>query len=163
MGRLRAVLARADVVKVSADDLAVLAPSAELVAAARWLLELGPSVVLLTDGARSVQVIGASIDLVLPVPRVEVIDTVGSGDAFGGAFLARFIEHGGSRAALGDAERLYDAVEAGIEVASLTCQRAGADPPHRAELGWPRIGLARSRDGLSAEQVTAEPVAEDPR
>ncbi len=35
---------------------------------------------------------GRSFEVEFPVPEVAVVDTVGSGDAFGGAFLARWIE-----------------------------------------------------------------------
>ena len=41
----------------------------------------------------------------LPVPRVAVVDTVGSGDAFGGAFLAWWMERGLGRDALADRGR----------------------------------------------------------
>jgi fructokinase len=137
--RLHRVLARADVVKVSADDLDFIAPGEVPADAAGALLELGPTVVLLTDGARSVRVIGDGFAFDLPVPVVEVMDTVGSGDAFGGAFLARFMERSGERAGLRDPDMVRDAVELAIEVASVTCQRPGADPPRRAEVAWPSL------------------------
>ena len=69
------------------------------------------------------------------MPAREVVDTVGSGDAFGGAFLARWVERGSGRADLADPAALRDAVTLAIEVASLTCGRPGADPPRRSELG----------------------------
>jgi fructokinase len=137
--RLHRVLARADVVKLSADDLDFIAPGEVPADAAGALLELGPTVVLLTDGARSVRVIGDGFAFDLPVPVVEVMDTVGSGDAFGGAFLARFMERSGERAGLRDPDMVRDAVELAIEVASVTCQRPGADPPRRAEVAWPSL------------------------
>jgi fructokinase len=139
LDRLRGVIAGADVVKVSADDLAFIAPDVARVAAARTLLDLGPSVILLTDGAQAVRVIGRNYAFEVVVPAVEVVDTVGSGDAFGGAFLARFMESSGERTGLRDAEVVREAVERAVEVASLTCQRAGADPPRRHEVGWPAL------------------------
>lgn len=137
LGRLHAVMARADVVKVSADDLAYLAPGVSVVEAAGALLDRGPSVVLLTDGARTVVVLTRAETFEIAVPAVEVIDTVGAGDAFGGAFLARWIERGLGRAELADAAALRDAVNLAVAVASATCRRPGADPPRRAELDWP--------------------------
>ena len=134
LDRLRRVLARADVVKVSVDDLAYLAPDQPARDAAAALLGQGPRVVLLTDGARSVRVTGHSFSFDVPVPSIRVVDTVGSGDAFGGAFLGRWIELGLGREALADAGLVREAVEVAIEVASLTCQRPGADPPRRAEV-----------------------------
>lgn len=139
LDRLRAVLARADVVKVSADDLGFIAPDRDPESAARALLDLGPTVILLTDGARTVRVVADGYAFDVPVPVVEVVDTVGSGDAFGGAFLARFMERSGDRRGLRDPDMVRDAVELAIEVASVTCQRPGADPPRRAEVAWPAL------------------------
>lgn len=135
--RLRRVLARADVVKVSTDDLAYLAPGRSAVDAARDLMTSETSVVLLTDGGRPVQVIGRGFEMTVPVPFVPVVDTVGSGDAFGGGFLARWIERGLDRAGLADRSAVIEAATRAIEVAAATCQRVGADPPTRAELDWP--------------------------
>jgi fructokinase len=137
LDRLRLVMRRTDVVKVSGDDLGYLAPGVAPSAAARALLEQGPSVVLLTDGGRGVAVITSAGTVEIPVPAVPVVDTVGAGDSFGGAFLARWIERGLGRAELADEAAVAEAVTRAIEVASVTCQRAGADPPRRAELDWP--------------------------
>jgi fructokinase len=132
--RLDRVLRRADVVKLSVDDLAYLAPVVSAVAAARALLERGPAAVLLTDGPNPVGVLTPASIFRLPVPPIEVVDTVGAGDAFGGAFLARWIERGFGRTELADDVALRDSVARAIEVASLTCRRPGADPPSRNEL-----------------------------
>ena len=139
LDRLHAVMARADVVKVSADDLAYLAPRVRVVESARAILDSGPSVVLLTDGGRAVVVLTRAETFELPVPSVEVVDTVGAGDAFGGAFLARWVERGLGRRELTDPTALRDAVRLGITVASATCRRPGADPPRLTELGPPPI------------------------
>ena len=45
-----------------------------------------------------------------PRPAVAVVDTVGAGDAFGGGFLARWIERGAGRAELADTAAVHDAV-----------------------------------------------------
>jgi fructokinase len=137
LARLGDVVARADIVKVSVDDLAYLAPGESPAAVAHALLERGPRVVLVTDGAAPVAVVNAAGTFEVPVPRVPIIDTIGAGDAFGGAFLARWVERGSGRSGLGDVTALRDAVALAIEVSVRTCQRAGADPPHRLELDWP--------------------------
>ncbi len=86
--RLERVLAFADLVKVSEEDLAWLDPGRSRPAAARDLLERGPRAVLLTRGPDGATVITAGADTpIAPVPT-EVVDTIGAGDAFGGAFLA---------------------------------------------------------------------------
>ena len=137
LSRLETVLSRADVVKVSTEDLAYLDPGVPAIHAARALTGRGPAVVLVTDGARAVSVVSASAMSEIPVPAVAVVDTIGAGDAFAGAFLARWIERGLGRAALADPGAVGEAVALAIEVAAITCGRPGADPPRRAETGWP--------------------------
>jgi fructokinase len=132
--RVQRLAVRADVIKVSHDDLAFLYPGTDDAVAARALLEVGPSVVLVTDGGRAVHIVVRGGATELPVPRVEVVDTVGAGDAFGGAFLSSWIERGLGRAELADGDRLRPSVEFAIRVASETCRRAGAEPPTGAEM-----------------------------
>ena len=134
LARLRGVLAGAHVVKVSADDLDYIVPGVVAAVAARGLLSDGPALVLLTDGHRDVRVVGHGYEFEVPVPVVRVVDTVGAGDAFGGAFLARWIECGRGIAELSDPEAVRDAVDVAVDVAALTCGRPGADPPRRAEV-----------------------------
>jgi fructokinase len=132
--RLQRVLQRADVVKVSGDDLAWLDPSSESLDAARDLLAGGARVVLFTDGADAVRIITQDHDVVLPVPGVEVVDTVGAGDSFGGGFLAFWESGGHTRADLVDLDLVRAVVERSIVVAGITCTRPGADPPYLSEL-----------------------------
>ena len=131
--RVHRLLARTDVVKVSGDDLAFLSPATPTIDAARELLSYGPRVVLLTDGSSSVQIITRAATRSVPVPPVEVVDTVGAGDSFGGGFLAWWSEAGLGRADLSNDEALRAGVEVAIAVSAITCQRAGANPPKRDE------------------------------
>jgi fructokinase len=134
LARVHRVLARADVVKVSGDDLEVLAPEVDPREAARGLLAHGPRVVLFTDGAATVRVLTPDSEDDVAVPAVDVVDTVGAGDAFGAAFLSFWLAAGRGRAELGDRDALVTTTERAIEVASITCQRVGADPPRLDEL-----------------------------
>jgi fructokinase len=134
LARVHRVLARADVVKVSGDDLEVLAPGVDPREAARGLLAHGPRVVLFTDGAATVRVLTPDTEDDVAVPAVDVVDTVGAGDAFGAAFLSFWLAAGRGRAELGDRDALVATTERAIEVASITCQRVGADPPRLDEL-----------------------------
>jgi fructokinase len=139
--RLGRVLARADVIKVSAEDLAYLHPGVPLADALAWLVGDGRRVVLLTDGGRSVSVHVAGTAHVVPVPPVHVVDTVGAGDTFGGAFLACIVHDGLGRRDLGNAEAVLRATGFGVRASGMACERAGADPPTLAELGgWPPTG-----------------------
>lgn len=132
--RLRRILASADVVKVSEEDLAWLDPAATPAAAARALLELGPRVALVTRGADGVLVVAGREDVPVPAPAVHVVDTIGAGDAFGGGFLAWWRARGLGRDALADGELVVQATRFGTIVAARTCERAGAVPPLLGEV-----------------------------
>jgi fructokinase len=141
VARVDRLLARADVVKVSADDLACLRPGLPSDAAVADLLARGPATVLLTDGPRDVAIVTDRGTVRLVPPRVDVVDTVGAGDAFGGGFLASWIGAGRTRADLADDDALGAAVRHGMVVASYTCTRAGAEPPTSLELAdWAHAG-----------------------
>jgi fructokinase len=136
--RLARLLLRADVVKLSAEDLDYLYPGIPGDAAASALLEHGPGLVLMTDGPRPAVAFLRGQRVQMSIPPVRVVDTIGAGDAFGGAFLAWWSASELTRKELGDAALVADALRAAAEVAALTCTRAGADPPWLTELsGWP--------------------------
>ena len=118
--RLRRVLGRSDVVKVSEEDLAWLEPQRSAADAARMLLQAGPRVVLLTRGADGVQVVTGAGDVPVPAPDVEVVDTIGAGDAFGGGFLAWWRAQGLGREQLGDQDAVVEAAAFGALVAART-------------------------------------------
>ncbi|CCH87645.1 Sugar kinase, ribokinase [Modestobacter italicus] len=137
--RLDRLVAAADVVKVSSEDLAWLEPgTTDLDDAARRWAERGPAVVLLTDGGAPLRVVpsGGQVWNVTP-PTVQVVDTVGAGDSLAAGFLSGLLRSGVTdRAAL---EQLTDdaldpIVADAALVAALACTRVGADPPTRAEL-----------------------------
>jgi fructokinase len=132
--RLARVLAHADVVKVSEEDLAWLAPGVPAASAARALLGQGPAVVLLTRGGDGALVLSADGERAVAAPPVQVVDTIGAGDAFSGGWLAWWSERGLGRDQLADPDALAGATAFACRVAALTCARAGASPPTRAEL-----------------------------
>ncbi len=131
---LRSVLSRADIVKVSGDDLQFLRPGIAVMDAARSLQSETGAIVLFTDGAAAVHVLHPAGENVLQVPRVPVVDTVGAGDSFSGGFLSFWLRNGLGRADLADPAMVADAARFGILVAGVTCQRAGADPPRADEI-----------------------------
>jgi fructokinase len=130
--RLHRVLASTDLVKISDEDLAWLSPGSTALDAARALLELGPRVVLLTQGPDGATVLGAGAEVSVPAPPTEVIDTIGAGDAFLGAFLAWWRSHRLSREELRSANDLVRATHFACVVATRTCACAGASPPRVA-------------------------------
>jgi fructokinase len=140
LDRIGRILRRADVVKVSTEDLAYLFPGQDAGPAAADLLGRGPACVLVTDGAAPVRALTPGQEIKVEVPAAPVVDTVGAGDSFGGAFLAWWTGNGHGRAGLADPELVRQATQASVYASVVTCTRRGAEPPWAYELaghdGW---------------------------
>ncbi len=132
--RLGQTLRRSHVVKASVDDLAWLEPDMPPADAARGLLAEGPPVVLMTDGGNGVEVVTPAGQDHVSAPQVEVVDTIGAGDAFSGGFLAWWRMNGLGAGDLRALEKVVEATEFACDVAARTCERAGASPPRLEEL-----------------------------
>jgi fructokinase len=132
--RLRHILRRADVLKLSEDDLEWLLPGRPPADGTRELLGRAGAVGLVTLGAEGALVVGEEEVVAVEAPRLEVVDTIGAGDAFMGAFLAEWRSRGLGRAELGKRDELTKATRFACQVAAVTCTRPGADPPRRSEL-----------------------------
>ena len=102
--------------------------------AARNLLADGPRIALVTLGGDGALIVTAETEEAVPAPKIEVVDTIGAGDAFGGGFLAYWQMQGLDRDALGDPDAVRAATTFACVVAARTCERAGANPPRRSDL-----------------------------
>jgi fructokinase len=131
------VFTLADIIKISAADLAWLMPGAQIGEAAKALQLFGASLVVVTRGGDGALALHGKTALVAPHFTVEVVDTVGAGDAFSSGLLAELArrdvlsEH--ALATL-DKRELGDALRFASATAALTCTRAGSQPPTRAEV-----------------------------
>jgi fructokinase len=123
------VLQMADLVKVSEEDLAWLDPSRPSLEAARALLALGPKVVLLTQGPAGATIVSARGDTTVAPVAVDVVDTIGAGDAFSGGFLAWWASHGLGAGELAHDGLVVEAARFAAVVAARTVGAAGASPP----------------------------------
>jgi fructokinase len=136
--RMMRVLARADVVRLSTEDLTYLMPDESAAAGLARITGLGTRVVLLTDGPAPIRAFVAGAEHEVPAPAVEVVDTIGAGDTFGGAFLACLVQANGRRSSAGDPDAVLRATRFAARASAMVCRRAGANPPTLAELGgWP--------------------------
>ena len=137
--RLEEMIARADIVKVSDEDLDwILSESISLQQKVEALIKMGLSVVILTRGSE-----GATGYLCgggqahVPAMSVEIVDTVAAGDTFNEGVLAKLSELGELRKI-----NLGNLLEASLKlvldhesrVAAVTVTGAGANPPWAAEL-----------------------------
>jgi fructokinase len=140
LDRLDRILRRVDMIKTSTEDLAYLFPGQGTEYAAAELLGQGPACVVITDGAATVRAFAAGHEIRADVPAANIVDTVGAGDAFGGAFLSWWMGNGLGQADFGEPDAVRSATQAAIYASVVTCTRRGAEPPWAYELaghdGW---------------------------
>ena len=135
--RIQRMVAKADIVKLSDEDLQWLMGDGDLESIARQLIATGPKVVFITEGASGARAITATQNRFVAATKVTVADTVGAGDTFNAGALAALDAAGAltkaSIASLSDAT-LDAALSLGTRAAAITVSRAGANPPWAHEL-----------------------------
>ncbi len=138
--RIDNLVARADVVKASNEDLRWLVPDRAPLDTARSWLACGPAIVAVTQGNEGASAFCVAGDTAVPAQPVDVVDTVGAGDAFMVGLLDTLWDLdllGGNRR---DELRritldtLTSALDVAATAAALTVARVGADLPDRAAL-----------------------------
>jgi fructokinase len=138
--RIEHLVELSDIVKVSDDDLAWIEPRRPAEQIARTWLALGASMVVVTLADRGALAVCAAGEARVEAPHVQVVDTVGAGDAFTVGLIDALWEAGllgaDRRADLAgiELEALTDALRAASASAALTVARAGADLPDRDAL-----------------------------
>ena len=135
--RIGRMIARADIVKLSDEDLHWLEGPGDVASLARGLLSRGPKLVFITEGAAGARAITATQNRFVAAQKVTVADTVGAGDTFNAGALAALHQTGALTkagvSALSDAV-LDAALSLGTRAAAITVSRAGANPPWSHEL-----------------------------
>jgi fructokinase len=135
--RFEAWSSRAHVLKLSGDDAAWLYPGVPPETVVERILSRGTGLVVLTLGERGALARTLTARASVDAARVDVVDTVGAGDAFGAGLLRRMWERDRldvREACLMDDEELADVLTFAAAVAALQCSRAGASPPTIAEV-----------------------------
>jgi len=137
MARMKRMIALADIVKLSDEDLGWFGETgtdAEI--AARWLA-MGPKLVAITHGAEGAKGYTERFEVSVPAPAVIVADTVGAGDTFNAGILASLSRMGlltkEMVAGLSE-EDVTEALIFAARIAAITVSRAGANPPWAHEL-----------------------------
>lgn len=135
------LIALADVVKVSDEDLAWLVPGTDPVDVAAGWAARGPALVVVTlgaAGAHAVTSTGATVEVA--ARPVDVADTVGAGDAFTSGLVDSLRLAGllgrrhRDRLDTAGLATLRPILDRAALTAALTCTRVGADPPTAEEL-----------------------------
>jgi fructokinase len=136
--RIDAVARCASIIKLSDEDFAGgWGESARSDDQALCWLDLGVKLVVMTHGARGATAWHRSGRVTVPAAPVPVVDTVGAGDSFQAAVLARLARNG-LLSSLGlsnlDRSSIADVLRYANLAAGITCGRRGADLPRRVEL-----------------------------
>jgi fructokinase len=160
VARVERQIRLAHMVKASEEDIDWLYPGLGCASVARAWQRLGPDLVVITLGAHGAYALGPDgIEVRRPARPVVVADTVGAGDSFTAGLLDALRQRGllgpggglpaapgaadGAPAADGldgaaglgriSAREVAEVVDWAVLVATLTCERPGADPPTRHE------------------------------
>ncbi len=137
LARLARLVEMADIVKLSDDDLEWLAPGARFEDFAAGWIRRGAKLVILTRGADGALAVTKRLRVSVPAVEVTVADTIGAGDTFSAALLARLeaqrLLAKRAIAALTEAD-LHGLLVYAAKAASITASRPGADPPWLKEM-----------------------------
>jgi fructokinase len=137
LARLDRMVAMSDIVKLSREDMEWIAPGADFETLAEDWLGRGASLVILTQGADGARAIGKRRSVFVRSVTIKVADTIGAGDTFSAAVLARLNSHDklDKRAvqSLSESE-LSDLLSYAAKAAAITASRPGADPPWLREM-----------------------------
>jgi fructokinase len=124
-------VALSNVVKASEDDLAWLYPDTNPLEIARSWVSLGIQLVVITKGENGMVGVTENQEVLIPGVKVDVIDTVGAGDTVGAVIVEALVEFGLEKLT---SELLSHTLHRAALAASITCSRAGANPPTKVEL-----------------------------
>jgi fructokinase len=120
-----------DVVKLSDEDARWLYPDLQLEDTAARILGLGAGLAVVTRGSEGSLLATADLQLVVPVVRSTVADTIGAGDSYMAALIYGLLARGTDGLAPAVLETLGRTAS---KAAAITVRRPGANPPTAAEL-----------------------------
>ena len=135
--RIQRMMAMADIVKLSDEDLNWFGEDGspeEIVM--RWL-DKGPKLIVMTRGSEGAVGYTKTLKVSVPGESVTVVDTVGAGDTFNAGILASLHDQKKltkSAVASLSEDAIRQALTLGAKAAAVTVSRAGANPPWRSEL-----------------------------
>jgi fructokinase len=141
VGAVERVVALADLVKASDEDLEALYPDRTILESAQALQAIGPAVVIVTRGGDGALWVTETSSGEAPSVSVVVADTIGAGDTFGAAVIDELWTRGlvgpGAREALAGVKGSdwTEICAYAARVAAITVSRPGANPPYKSELG----------------------------
>lgn len=124
---MRSVISYVDVMKISDEETALLTDIVEPEGAAKKLVDMGVSVVVVTLGADGALVCTKEGSIIVPGFKADMLDTTGAGDSFWGGFLKCLLDSG-KRPEEVSLEEATVFAKYGNAVASLCVEKRGAIP-----------------------------------
>jgi len=143
------LLGRVDLLMVNDSEARELSGEYNLLRAARWIRERGPSMVVVKKGEHGAILFAADFVFFAPgYPLEEIFDPTGAGDAFAGGFMGYL-----ARADTVDGEHLRRAVIYGSVMGSFAVERFGIERFLELRTAEIHDRVQRFRDITSFEQV----------
>ena len=137
LARINVMIALADIVKLSDEDLHWLMGDGDIATLSRAMLATGPKLICITEGAKGATAYSAAHTVQVAATPVKVADTVGAGDTFNAGVLCALWQAGAlTKAAIAtlDEATIRAALTLGVRAAAITVSRPGANPPWAREL-----------------------------
>ena len=110
-------LRRCNILKINDEELEIVTPMLGK-DKHQLITDYQLSMLVLTCGTEGSYILTPDEESFLPTPKVEVIDTVGAGDSFTGAFVASLLS----------GRSIREAHQKAVEVSAFVCTKAGAMP-----------------------------------
>ncbi|MCF6316982.1 MAG: carbohydrate kinase [Marinosulfonomonas sp.] len=135
--RIERMLALADIIKLSDEDLHWLRGAHDPAELAHAFLAAGAKLVLITEGAKGAMAYSTNHKVFVPATKADVIDTVGAGDTFNAGILAALHQLDMlTKETLDtiDEAALTTALTLATRAAAITVSRRGANPPWAKDL-----------------------------
>ncbi len=137
LARLERMIALADIIKISDEDMDWIYPNADHKSYVRKWLEQGTALVIITRGSEGATAFTNIHEIDQPVEKITVSDTVGAGDTFTAGLLSSLEQQGllqREKLAHISAKQWKQATKLAAHAAAITVSRAGANPPWRHEI-----------------------------
>lgn len=123
--RIQCLMKQAEIVKASDEDLQLIFGIADGRSAWEFMREMGPKVLVYTMGAKGATWFDHKDEIFLPAPEVEVVSTIGAGDAFNAGLMSGIGALDDYPSFLNNTQLKWQILRNAIGIASEVCSLEG--------------------------------------